>query len=151
MENIKVSDFMLALDRITKNTKRIIDIALQKYGLRSTHASCFFRICEDEKGLSSTELSEACGVDKAFISRITAELVSEGYIEKDPNSKGIIYKRKYILTEKGVSVYNDLKSTLASITAKASDQIPREKLETFDEVLNILDKNIMSSLKGGNF
>ena len=81
MENFKISEFMLALDRVTKNTKRLIDIVLQKYGLRSTHASCFFRICEDEKGLSSTELSEACGVDKAFISRITSELVADGYIE----------------------------------------------------------------------
>jgi len=151
MEDIKVSDFMLALDRITKNTKRIIDIALQKYGLRSTHASCFFRICENESGLTSTELSEACGVDKAFISRITAELVNDGYIEKDPDSKGIIYKRKFKLTEKGMAVYNDLKTTIESITAKASEKIPADKLATFDEVLNILDKNIMNSLKGGNF
>ena len=103
MENLKISEFMLALDRVTKNTKRLIDIVLQKYGLRSTHASCFFRICEDEKGLSSTELSEACGVDKAFISRITSELVADGYIEKDPGTKGIIYKRKFILTEKGMT------------------------------------------------
>jgi DNA-binding MarR family transcriptional regulator len=151
MENMKISEFMLALDRVTKNTKRLIDIVLQKYGLRSTHASCFFRICEDEKGLSSTELSEACGVDKAFISRITSELVADGYIEKDPGSKGIIYKRKFILTEKGMTVYNNLKSTLASFTTKASEQISAEKLAIFDEVLNIIDRNTKNSLKGGNF
>ena len=149
MEDIKVSNFMLALDRITKNTKRIIDSVLEKYGLRSTHASCFFRICESNEGLSSTELAVACGVDKAFISRITAELVEEGYIEKNPNTAGIIYKRKFILTEKGNNVYEVLKSTLADITKKASEQIPREKLGVFDEVLNILDENIINSLKRG--
>ena len=151
MENMKISEFMLALDRVTKNTKRLIDIFLQKYGLRSTHASCIFRNCEYEKGLSSTELSEACGVDKAFISRITSELVADGYIEKDPGSKGIIYKRKFILTEKGMAVYNDLKATLASFTTKASEQVSPEKLAIFDEVLNIIDRNTKNFLKGGNF
>lgn len=149
MEKITISNFMLALDRITKNTKRVIDTVLKEQGLRSTHASCFFRICEAENGLSSTELAEACGVDKAFISRITAELTEGGYICKDPNSKGIIYKRKYILTEKGHAAYDALTGALTAMTEEASREISAEKLQIFDQVLNVLDKNIIDYLKGG--
>ena len=147
MEKIEFSNFMLALDRITKNTKRAIDEVLKEHGLRSTHASCFFRICEAKDGLSSTQLAEACGVDKAFISRITAELTDGGYIHKDPESTGIVYKRKYILTEKGHETYAALLSALSKISENASKVISLEKLMIFDEVLNALDANVIDYLK----
>lgn len=149
MENIQASNFMLALDRITKNTKRVIDSVLRKHGLRSTHASCFFRICEDQNGMTSTELAEACGVDKAFISRITTQLSNDGYITKAPGTTGLIYKRKFILTEKGNSVYDELKLALADVVINASKEIPEGNLQIFDQVLNILDKNLIDSVKGG--
>ena len=147
MEKIEFSNFMLALDRITKNTKRAIDEVLKEHGLRSTHASCFFRICEAKDGLSSTQLAEACGVDKAFISRITAELTDGGYIHKDPDSIGIVYKRKYILTEKGHETYAALLNALSKISENASKVISLEKLMIFDEVLNALDANVIDYLK----
>ncbi len=149
MSNSSISTYLLALDRVTKNTKRVIDSVLHDHGLRSTHASCFFRICETKDGLSSTELAEACGVDKAFISRITAELTEGGYITKDPSSQGIIYKRKYILTDKGIETYNALIKALSDLSGKASELVSQEKLRTFDEVLNILDNNIINYLRGG--
>ena len=149
MNSSNISAHLLALDRVTKNTKRVIDSILAHHGLRSTHASCFFRICETANGLTSTELAEACGVDKAFISRITAELTSGGYIMKDPSSKDIVYKRKYILTDKGTGTYNALVKELSDIFDKASKSVSSEKLAAFDEILNILDNNIINYLKGG--
>ena len=149
MSNTNIYAHLLALDRIAKNTKRVIDSILEHHGLRSTHASCFFRICETEGGLTSTELAEACGVDKAFISRITAELTSSGYIMKDPSSKGIVYKRKFILTDKGAKTYNALIKELSDIFDKASITVSREKLAVFDEIMNLLDDNIINYLNGG--
>ena len=147
MENIKVSDFMLALDRITKNTKRIIDIALQKYGLRSTHASCFFRICEDEKGLSSTELSEACGVDKAFISRITNELMEKDYIMKDEKNAIGKYRTKMILTEKGWEVHSAIVGILEECFKQVDANLTAKKLDVFYDALSKIDRGISSLLK----
>ena len=147
----RFASFILSIDRISKNIKRIKNNTMEKYGLRSAHVMCLLNLVKSGEGLNSTELADACGVDKAFISRITSELVADGYIEKDPGSKGIIYKRKFILTEKGTEVYNDLKATLASFTTKASEQVSPEKLAIFDEVLNIIDRNTKNFLKGGNF
>jgi len=147
MEKKEFSNFMLALDRITKNTKRVVDGVLKDHGLRSTHASCFFRICEAENGLSSTQLAAACGVDKAFISRITTELTEGGYIHKDPKSQGIVYKRKFILTEKGEETYKALLSALSRINENASKLVSYEKLVIFDEVLKAFDSNVMEYLK----
>lgn len=150
MEKKVYDNNILAFDRITKNIKRIIDMVLKEHGLRSTHASCFFRICEADNGLTSTELAEACGVDKAFISRITAELTGNGYICKDPDSTGMIYKRKFVLTEKGREIYDALLNELSKITLKTRDQLTDAKLQAFTEVLDVLDKNITDYLKGGD-
>ena len=149
MNTANISAHLLALDRVTKNTKRVIDSILEHHGLRSTHASCFFRICEAENGLTSTELAEACGVDKAFISRITAELTNGGYIMKDPSLKDIVYKRKFILTDKGTKTYAALTKELSDIFDKASTAVSQEKLAVFDEILKLLDNNIINYLKGG--
>ncbi len=140
---------ILAFDRINKNTKRVIDAVFKDHGLRSTHASCFFRICEAIDGLTSTELAEACGVDKAFISRITTELTESGYICKDPDSVGMVYKRKFVLTEKGEATYDALLKALSQITEKTRAEITDAKLQIFNEVLVALDKNITDYLKGG--
>lgn len=150
MEKRIYDNNILAFDRITKNTKRIIDTVLKEHDLRSTHASCFFRICEANDGLTSTELAEACGVDKAFISRITAELTENGYICKDPASVGMIYKRKFVLTEKGHEIYDALLNELSKITSKTRDKLTDAKLQAFTEVLDVLDKNITDYLKGGD-
>ena len=84
---------------------------------------------------------------KAFISRITAELTEGGYIHKDPDSTGIVYKRKYILTEKGQETYKALLSALSKISENASKVVSIEKLMIFDEVLDVLDTNVTEYLK----
>ena len=78
-----------------------------------------------------------------------SQLIEGDYIIKDPGPKGIIYKRKYILTEKGKAVYKALTDALTGIIAEVNHEIPAEKLAIFDEVLNSLDKGIIDYLKGG--
>ena len=74
----RFASFILSIDRISKNIKRIKDNAMEKYGLRSAHVMCLFNLVKSKEGLNSTELAEACGVDKAFVSRVTTELEKRG-------------------------------------------------------------------------
>ena len=62
----RFSSFVLFIERISKNIKRVADIKLEPYGLRSSHLMCILQLAKSEGGLSSTGLAEACGVDKAF-------------------------------------------------------------------------------------
>ena len=110
MESERFPLFVLFTERISKNIKRIEDEKMEPYGLRSSHVMCILQLSKVEGGLSSTALAEACGVDKAFISRITAELVEKGYITKNDENAVGKYKNKFILTEKG----NDIKGMLYS-------------------------------------
>ena len=89
MESDRFSPFVLYIERISKNIKRIADEEMEPYGLRSSHVMCILQLAKNVGGLSPTALSDACGVDKAFISRITSELIEKKYIERDEkNAKG---------------------------------------------------------------
>ena len=62
----------------------------------------------------------------------------------------MIYKRKFVLTEKGHEIYDALLNELSKITSKTRDQLTDAKLQAFTEVLDVLDKNITDYLKGGD-
>ena len=74
MESERFVPFVLYTERIAKNIKRLADKKMEPYGLRSAHIMCILQLSKSDSGLSSMELAEVCGVDKAFISRITTEL-----------------------------------------------------------------------------
>ena len=146
MEKRSYDNNILAFDRITKNTKRIIDTILKEHGLRSTHASCFFRICEANDGLTSTELAEACGVDKAFISRVTAELIEKGHIAKADGTEGK-YKIKFELTESGRQINREIVNIVMECIDKVDAHISVKKLEIFYELLGGIDRGIETLVK----
>ena len=139
--------FILSIDRISKNIKRIKDNAMEKYGLRSAHVICLFNLAKSQDGLNSTELSEACGVDKAFISRVTGELEKRGYIERAQNNRGSIYKCKFVLTEAGLEIKDYINQKISEIMENISGDIADHKIKVFYEVLSILDENISFQLK----
>ena len=82
MDQERFTPFVLLIERISKNIKRIADKEMEPYGLRSSHVMCMLQLAKTENGLSSSALAEACGVDKAFISRVTTELLEKGFIIK---------------------------------------------------------------------
>ena len=139
--------FILSIDRISKNIKRIKDKTMEKYNLRSAHVMCLFNLVKSPDGLNSTELAEICGVDKAFVSRVTTELESRGYIERKENSQGSIYKSKFLLTESGIEINKYISTKIAEIMGHVSGDIPAHKLKAFYEVLSIIDDNISFQLK----
>lgn len=136
--------FILYTERIAKNIKRIEDSVMEPYGLRSSHVMCILRISEHEGGLSSAALSSACGVDKAFISRITSELTDKEYIKKGSEHA---YKTKFVLTEKGKDINDIINEAISSAIKTITKDIPADKMRTFYDVLSTLDDGIADILK----
>ena len=139
--------FILSIDRISKNIKRIKDIFMEQYQLRSAHVICLFNLVKYPEGLSLTEIADVCGVDKAFVSRVTDELSKKEYISRDKNSRGSIYKSKFVLTEQGKEISNFISKKIEKVMEDVGGEIPEHKLKIFYEVLGILDENISFELK----
>lgn len=145
MDYERFSSFVLFTERISKNIKRIADLKMEPHGLRSSHVMCILQLAKSNGGLSSTALADACGVDKAFISRITSELSEKDYITKDKNAKGK-YKTKFVLTEKGQEMNGVITGILAECFEHVDARLSLKKLEIFYETLEKIDFGIADLL-----
>jgi len=103
---------------------------------------CILQLAKSENGLSSAELSNVCGVDKAFISRITAELMGKNYISRNIGPKQGKYKTKFLLTEEGEKINNILNEIITEFINQISKNTPVKKLEIFYEVLSTIDMGL---------
>ena len=146
MNTERFTPFVLYIERISKNIKRIADEKMAPYGLRSAHVMCIMQIGKTEEGLSSSELSEACGVDKAFISRVTAELIEKGHIAKADGTEGK-YKIKFELTESGRQINREIVNIVMECIDKVDAHISVKKLEIFYELLGGIDRGIETLVK----
>ena len=132
--------FVLHTERIAKNIKRLADKKMEPYGLRSSHVMCILQLAKSENGLSSAELSDACGVDKAFISRITTELTEKNYIVRS----GALgkYKMKFVLTDEGLEIFDIIQGYLCEFIGFIDKNTATRKLEIFYEVLASIDERL---------
>lgn len=140
MESERFVPFVLHTERIAKNIKRLADAKMEPFNLRSAHIMCILQLAKSENGFSSAELSEACGVDKAFVSRITAELTEKGYIVRSGAAGK--YKTKFVLTSDGFTIFNKIQELLCSFIGEISNNIAIRKLEIFYEVLSSIDTSL---------
>ena len=141
MDNERFTPFVLLIEKISKNIKRIADREMEQYGLRSSHVMCMLQLAKTEKGLSSSMLADVCGVYKAFISRITNELLEKGYVTKEENTAKI-YKTNFILTEKGKEINEKMTQIVNNYVHLVNQNVSKADIQTFYNVLNEFDLEI---------
>ena len=78
--NDRFMRFSIAMETISKNVQKYKNEQLSPFGLKSMHLMFLYCLGQSDDGLTATELSKSCGVDKAFISRMATDLRSMGYI-----------------------------------------------------------------------
>ena len=131
MEQDKFNDFNGLVTGAIKSMNRIKFKKMGQYGLGSAHTSCLLYIHASEKGIVQTELARLCDVDKAQISRVMSHLFEREYIEESPDNTNNIYRKKYILSEKGKAVTDEIIASIQDINNFVSKDIPREDVAVF--------------------
>ena len=132
--------FSAKLNDAQKSIARIKQKKMEHYGLGSAHVLCICQLEEHPKGLTKTELVKRCGVDKAQISRVIADLSEKTYVTvSNPQSS---YRQKYILTENGLNVATDVRQAILDINTFVSQSIPQEDIETFYATFNTICENL---------
>ena len=127
---------LLSLENVTKCIEKIKSIKISEFGIRSAHFNCMMHIDLSSDGLTPTELSKDCGVDKAFVSRTTADLIKGGFIQTNQKfNDGRKYRNKYILTEKGKEVIKETKALIEKYFSDISDKISEYEMKCFLRVM----------------
>lgn len=64
---INYSAIAVSLENINKCINKIKSMKISEFGIRSAHFNCLMHIDLSSEGLTPTEISKDCGVDKAFV------------------------------------------------------------------------------------
>ena len=124
----------ISLARLQKVIQRIKASGMSRIELKAGHTLVLCRLAAASEGLHFSELTERCGLDPAMISRVLAELVRSGLVEKRAESGK--YNALYLLTNAG----HDRAARVGAVVA--DEGIDPDDLATFYKVLDQLTRNL---------
>ncbi|MBO5683196.1 MAG: hypothetical protein J6S10_04365 [Clostridia bacterium] len=145
MEKDRFLLFSSCLSEAQKSIARIKQKKMEHYGLASAHAICICQLEEHADGLTKTELSQICMVDKSQISRVISDVVKKGYVAVSATSSR--YRKKYFLTEYGRKIAGEIRKTILDINSFVSMDIPQEDIDKFYATFNIICENLSKAEK----
>ena len=135
--------FAQMLSTASKSIFRLKSRCMSKYGLSSTHTLCLRSLYENSEGMTKSEIAEFCDIDKAQITRIMSELVDKGYVVADKSMRA--YNRKFLLTEEGLRITEEINGTVETVVKYVNQDIPREDIEHFYAVFEAINEKLKSS------
>lgn len=110
----------------------------------------FILLIVDKEGTPSTQLGPRMGMEPTSLSRTLKTMETRGYIyrevDKDDKRKVLIF-----LTEEGIKLRKQVKQVVVEFNEKLLKAVPKEKLEVFFEVMNLVDEHVEDELKTINF
>lgn len=131
-------EFSGLVSRAEKALQRVKTQNVKDYGLRGVHVSCLLALHERPEGLTATELASVCGVDRAQISRVTAELRGLDLVcEASPGPRRR-YRGALELTEEGRAAAAEMAGIVDEKLQRVSGDIPPEELTVFYRVFGAI-------------
>ena len=111
------------------------------FGLTSSHTICMRKLYEKRDGVTRTQLTKLCAVDKAQISRIIETLTEKGYAVEKRGAQAN-YRSKIMLTEEGIRVTEEINDIVIRINEYVSGNIPENDIIIFYETFNKICDNL---------
>lgn len=139
MEN-RFETFTVLVNRISRNIRKIKNLKMAEYGLRSAHISCLYHLHAAE-GLTATDLCERCEEDKATISRALEYLETNGYLTCESKSVKR-YRSPLALTEKGLQVSRNIVEKVDLVLQEISIGLTEEERRAFYQSLTIISDSL---------
>lgn len=131
-------EFSGLVSRAEKALQRVKTENVKDYGLRGVHVSCLLALHERTEGLTAMELASVCGVDRAQISRVTAELRGLDLVcEASPGPRRR-YRGALELTEEGRAAAAEMAGIVDEKLQRVSGDIPPEELTVFYRVFGAI-------------
>lgn len=138
----RFEQFSFIISGIYRKLQKIKRDEMVKRGYKGAFAQYLATLSRFEEGLTSTELCDICGKDKAAVSRIIAEMEEKGLIQREKKAVRS-YRSKITLTEEGKDVANYVAERASIAFSSVSGEIMTEEERTmFYTVLDRIYKNI---------
>ncbi len=132
--------FTTLITSIYRSIRRIKAEEMAEFDLKSPHVSSIYYLYRAET-LTSAELSEISGEDKANISRIVVFLEKRGYLTRDSDGHKR-YKSPLSLTAQGREIGKRIADKIDRVLSEASKGLSEEARTEFYRCLALLEKNL---------
>ncbi len=139
--------FTESITEIYQSVQKIRMKEMKQFNLRSGHVSCMRLLLAAEEGLTSKELEEKSGMDKALVSRYMTQMkeMKFAFIE---DAGGRSYKRKWMLTEAGRNAAEQIDVKIEEAVSVVGEGLSAQESEMLYVCLDKIQTNLKLYLKG---
>ena len=125
--------------------KKCVDIIEARFGekfsIKGVHPFWIYELSRYPGGLTATELSKLCDVNRSLVSREMPVLLEQGIVFIREENAGKKYNRRFLLTEKGQTLAKEVSATAEEMQQKADRGISAEEMVIFRKVLKTMSIN----------
>lgn len=132
--------FTVLINRISRNIRRLKNMEMEEYNLKSAHISCLYYLYQSD-GLTASELCERCEEDKATISRTLEYLEKNGYLSCETKSEKK-YRSPLLLTERGNTTAAKIAAKIDDVLGEIGEGLTEEERASFYRSLSIISDGL---------
>lgn len=145
----RFTKFSLLISEIDRCWHKLAAEEMAKYDLNSPHAVYLNALYDaGEDGITAAQLGEACGKNKADVSRMVGILEKKGLVQKVAVGNNM-YRAKLLLTEEGKGAAGHVRNRAAIAVELAGNGLTEEERETFYKALALITENLQTLSKDG--
>ncbi len=139
--------FSFAIFEISRCWHKIAADEMSKYSLKGPHAIYLIAMNRHPDGLTSGQITEICGRDKADVSRAMSAMEERGLVEKDSSNNR--YRARLKLTEAGKKAALHICGRAAIAVEMAGKGMTNDQRSVFYETLELIAANLRELSEDG--
>lgn len=140
--------FVTAINQIYRSIQKLKSSEMASLGLKGTHVMCLFHLQQHEDGLTSAQLAQFCGEDKAAVSRALSDLEERGLtmVKSAPGQRR--YRAPILLTEIGQEAARQMDAKIIGAVELGAQGYSEEERTIFYHVLLQIADNLQKGSNG---
>lgn len=144
----RYEQFAGAIFAIYRHIQKIERDEMEKFGLRGVYAQYLLAIERFPEGITAAALCEICDKDKAAVSRVVAEMLEKGLVNRHCVNDNL-YRARLTLTQLGHQAAQVVKRRAEVAVEKAGEGLTDDNRKVFYATLDRISENLLRICKEG--
>lgn len=140
--------FSHAIFEVSRCWHKLASEEMETYGLKGPYAVYLMAILRSPEGITSAQLCELSGRDKADVSRAISVMEQKGLIKRE-GAGSKLYRARLILTPQGEESARQVRQRASLAVECAAQGYSEEQREIFWQVLDTIAGNLQNMTKTG--
>lgn len=144
----RFEQFSALISSAYRQVQKLERTEMETYGLKGAFAQYLLIMSHYPRGMTATQLCEACEKDKAAVSRVVAEMESKGLVVREGEGEQS-YRALLFLTDEGRRAAEFVSQRASVAVIKANEGISEENRRIFYETLEQFNGNLQRICESG--